>query len=123
MKVRLNEDAEIVRTIREGLRRTGGYCPCRLARTEENRCMCRELRSRSQTPTTRATATAACITRKSDCPAEKRAALMRGPLPVYPLISSRTSPMTDSTTPPSSMKSAMFHTSRPSFFPVQGSCT
>ena len=30
MKVRLNEDQEIVRTIREGLRRTGGYCPCRL---------------------------------------------------------------------------------------------
>ena len=27
MKVRLNEDEEIVRTIREGLRRTGGYCP------------------------------------------------------------------------------------------------
>ena len=30
MKVRLNEDAEIVRTIRDGLRRTGGYCHCRL---------------------------------------------------------------------------------------------
>ena len=42
MKVRLNEDQEIVRTIREGLRRTGGYCPCRLARTEENRCMCKD---------------------------------------------------------------------------------
>ena len=27
MKVRLNDDTEIVRTIREGLRRTGGYCP------------------------------------------------------------------------------------------------
>ena len=35
MKVRLNDDPEIVRTIREGLKRTGGYCPCRLARTEE----------------------------------------------------------------------------------------
>lgn len=28
MKVRLNDDPEIVRTIREGLKRTGGYCPC-----------------------------------------------------------------------------------------------
>ena len=37
MKVRLNDDQEVVRTIREGLKRTGGYCPCRLARTEENK--------------------------------------------------------------------------------------
>ena len=44
MKVRLNDDPEIVRTIREGLKRTGGYCPCRLARTEENKCMCKEFK-------------------------------------------------------------------------------
>mgnify|MGYP000797643645 FL=1 len=50
MKVRLNEDQEIVRTIREGLRRTGGYCPCRLARTEENRCMCREFKDQIADP-------------------------------------------------------------------------
>ena len=34
MKVRLNEDRQVVDAIREGLKRTGGYCPCRLARTE-----------------------------------------------------------------------------------------
>ena len=34
MAVRLNEDKEMVQTIREGLKRTGGYCPCRLERTE-----------------------------------------------------------------------------------------
>ena len=50
MKVRLNEDQEIVRTIREGLRRTGGYCPCRRARTEENRCMCREFKDQIADP-------------------------------------------------------------------------
>ena len=33
MKVRLNNDQEIVKTVREGLERTGGYCPFRLART------------------------------------------------------------------------------------------
>ena len=32
-KVRLNDDQEVVALIREGLKRTGGYCPCRLART------------------------------------------------------------------------------------------
>ena len=28
MKVILNPDQEIVKTVREGLKRTGGYCPC-----------------------------------------------------------------------------------------------
>ena len=42
MAVTLNPDAEMVRTIREGLKRTGGYCPCRIQHTEENRCICQE---------------------------------------------------------------------------------
>ena len=44
MKVRFNEDKEIVAAIKEGLERTGGYCPCRIERTEENKCMCKEFR-------------------------------------------------------------------------------
>ena len=28
MKIRLNENAEVVATVKEGLKRTGGYCPC-----------------------------------------------------------------------------------------------
>ena len=44
MKIRFNEDKEIVAAVKEGLKRTGGYCPCRLERTEENKCMCREFR-------------------------------------------------------------------------------
>ena len=44
MAVRLNEDTEIVKAVREGLKRTGGFCPCRLERSEENRCMCKEFR-------------------------------------------------------------------------------
>ena len=38
MKITLNQDKEVVNTIREGLKRTGGYCPCRLERTEESKC-------------------------------------------------------------------------------------
>ena len=34
MKIKLNPDPEIVNTIREGLKRTGGYCPCRREHTE-----------------------------------------------------------------------------------------
>ena len=41
MKIRLNEDAEVVSRVKEGLARTGGYCPCRLQRSEEYKCMCK----------------------------------------------------------------------------------
>lgn len=44
MKVTLNENAEIVKNVQDGLKRTGGYCPCRLERTPENKCMCQEFR-------------------------------------------------------------------------------
>ena len=44
MKITENTDLEIVKAIREGLARTGGYCPCRLERTPENKCMCKEFR-------------------------------------------------------------------------------
>ena len=50
MKVRLNDDPETVKTIREGLKRPGGYCPCRLARTEENRGMGREFKGQIADP-------------------------------------------------------------------------
>ncbi len=50
MKVRFNENEEIVKTIKEGLERTGGYCPCKLQRTEENICMCEEFKAQIKDP-------------------------------------------------------------------------
>ena len=44
MAVKLNPDKEVVRVIKEGLKRTGGYCPCRTARTEDWKGMCKEFR-------------------------------------------------------------------------------
>ena len=50
MEIIFNENKEIVSRIREGLKRTEGYCPCRLARTEENVCMCEEFRQQIADP-------------------------------------------------------------------------
>lgn len=50
MKIRFNEDETIVNKIKEGLKRTGGYCPCKLQRTEENKCMCEEFRNQIKDP-------------------------------------------------------------------------
>ena len=50
MAVRLNENAEVVSTVREGLKRTGGYCPCRTQRSEDTKCMCREFKEQIADP-------------------------------------------------------------------------
>ena len=50
MKIRLNEDAEVVRRVKEGLKVRNGYCPCRIAKTEENKCMCQEFRDQIADP-------------------------------------------------------------------------
>ena len=50
MEIIFNENEEIVSRIREGLKRTEGYCPCRLTRTEENVCMCEEFRQQIADP-------------------------------------------------------------------------
>ena len=50
MAVRLNDNAQMVETIREGLKRTGGYCPCRLDRSEDNKCICKEFRDQMADP-------------------------------------------------------------------------
>ena len=49
-KVRLNENAEIVETVKSGLRKKGGYCPCRFEKTEDNKCICREFREQIADP-------------------------------------------------------------------------
>ena len=50
MSVRLNEDKETVRIIKEGLKMKGGYCPCRVEKTEDNKCICKEFREQIADP-------------------------------------------------------------------------
>lgn len=44
MKIIENPDKKLVATIREQLKENGGYCPCRLQKTDESKCMCKEFR-------------------------------------------------------------------------------
>ena len=50
MKILLNENEEIVKTIKAGLEARGGYCPCRLEKSEDNLCMCKEFRDQIADP-------------------------------------------------------------------------
>lgn len=45
MKIRLNEDKEVVKRIQEGLKKKDGYCPCKVGRLPENKCMCEEFKT------------------------------------------------------------------------------
>lgn len=50
MKITLNPDTETVNVIKEGLKRTGGYCPCRRDKIEANKCMCDEFKAQIADP-------------------------------------------------------------------------
>lgn len=50
MKIRLNEDPAVVAELKQALAKKDGYCPCRLARIPDNKCMCREFREQIADP-------------------------------------------------------------------------
>ena len=50
MKVRFNENKEVVDIVKQGLQQSGGYCPCRRERTEDTKCMCKEFREQIADP-------------------------------------------------------------------------
>ena len=50
MKIKLNENKEVVDTVKEGLERTGGYCPCMLAKNADTKSMCKDFREKIAGP-------------------------------------------------------------------------
>ena len=50
MKITLNPNEAVVNAVKEGLKKTGGYCPCRTQRTEEFKCMCKEFKEQIADP-------------------------------------------------------------------------
>lgn len=50
MKIRYNENKEIVEAVKQGLKEKGGYCPCRRKKTEDYKCMCKEFREQIADP-------------------------------------------------------------------------
>lgn len=50
MAVKFNDDKEVVELIRKGLIEKGGYCPCKLGKLPENKCMCDEFKAQVADP-------------------------------------------------------------------------
>ena len=50
MNIRLNPDKNIVKTVKDGLKAKDGYCPCRVGKDPDNKCMCKEVREQNADP-------------------------------------------------------------------------
>ena len=48
MKIKLVDDKEKVASVREALKENEGYSPCRLEKTPDNKCMCKEFRESTE---------------------------------------------------------------------------
>lgn len=44
MAIKTSDNKELVEEIKAKLKENGGYCPCRLERTPDTKCMCKEFR-------------------------------------------------------------------------------
>ena len=50
MAVKLNEDKAVVEKIKKGLKEKDGFCPCKLGKLPENKCMCEEFKAQIADP-------------------------------------------------------------------------
>ena len=50
MKVRKNADSIIVAEIQAAIKENDGYCPCRVIKTPDTKCMCKEFRDQIEDP-------------------------------------------------------------------------
>ena len=48
--IKFNEDKEVVKAVKEGLKQSGGYCPCKRIKSEDNKCICKEFREQFADP-------------------------------------------------------------------------
>ena len=44
MKAKLNPDGVFVRNLKKRIRQNSGYCPCKLLKTPNTKCPCRDFR-------------------------------------------------------------------------------
>lgn len=44
MAIKQNPDKEYANEVRKKLKENGGYCPCRLEKTKDTKCLCKEFR-------------------------------------------------------------------------------
>ena len=46
--IKVTQNKELEKSIREALKNNNGYCPCRIKHIPENKCMCKEFREQDK---------------------------------------------------------------------------
>ena len=50
LKITYNQDKQIVDKILDALDKNNGYCPCKLEKNNDTKCMCKEFREQIKDP-------------------------------------------------------------------------
>lgn len=48
MKIIYNPDKEYAHEVKKKVKENGGYCPCRLVKDKDTKCMCKEFREQGE---------------------------------------------------------------------------
>ena len=48
LKIAYNQDKQIVDKILDALDKNNGYCPCKLEKNNDTKCMCKEFREKKE---------------------------------------------------------------------------
>lgn len=48
MAIKLNDDKNLVEEIKKRIKDNNGYCPCRLIKNDDTKCMCKEFREQEE---------------------------------------------------------------------------
>lgn len=48
MKILVSDNIELVNEIRKQLKQNNGYCPCKIQKSPDTKCMCKEFREQEE---------------------------------------------------------------------------
>ena len=48
MRIKVSDDKEMVDLVRKKLKENQGYCPCKLIKSEDTKCICKEFREQTE---------------------------------------------------------------------------
>lgn len=48
MRIKVSDNRELVEDVRKRLKANSGYCPCKLQKNEDTKCICREFMEQTE---------------------------------------------------------------------------
>ena len=48
MRIKVSDNKEVVEEVRKKLKENFGYCPCKLFKNEDTKCICKEFREQTE---------------------------------------------------------------------------